>query len=228
MTVAMHRGHADVPIEDGRTLDDIATRRSCYTCHPGFDTQCLRGAMGKAVGPDGGSVGGYAMDCQSCHGGMSDVGNPARVGWLDQPTCQKCHTGSATLNSGAIRFTSVFDAQGHPNVAASNLFATEADAPQTGFSLYRFSTGHGGLQCSACHGPHGMHATTQKWVTDVHKDEVGEQPVGLPGLSRRQRPRHGPVGDPRAADVRDAVGNEDVLRRAARHLLRPLHLPRRT
>ena len=31
-------------------------------------------------------------------------------------------------------------------------FATKANAPAAGFSLYRFSSGHGGLQCAACHG----------------------------------------------------------------------------
>ena len=31
-------------------------------------------------------------------------------------------------------------------------FATNPDTPAPGLSLYRFSTGHGGLQCSACHG----------------------------------------------------------------------------
>ena len=30
--------------------------------------------------------------------------------------------------------------------------ATNPDVPASGLSLYRFSAGHGGLQCSACHG----------------------------------------------------------------------------
>lgn len=211
MTVAIHGGHADALTEQQIGLDEIPTRDACYTCHPGFDTQCLRGVMGKAIGADGN----FAMDCQSCHGGMAEVGDPQRVGWLDQQTCQNCHTGSATQNSGQIRFASAFDSNGDPHVAASNLFATEPDVPAAGFSLYRFSAGHGDLQCAACHGPphalyptsidndnaqsinlqghagtlmecstchsnledneldqgpHGMHATTTKWVRDVHKD----------------------------------------------------------
>lgn len=32
------------------------------------------------------------------------------------------------------------------------MFATQPDTPAPGLSLYRFSAGHGGLQCSACHG----------------------------------------------------------------------------
>ena len=92
------------------------------------------------------------MQCQSCHGSMSDVGSPARTGWLDEPSCQNCHTGTATRNDGQIRFLSVFDAPGHQRVAADATFATNANTPLPGKSLYRFSSGHGGLKCEACHG----------------------------------------------------------------------------
>ncbi len=170
MTVAMHGGHADVLTESQVALDADPTRNACYTCHPGFDTQCLRGAMGTAVGHDGA----LSMDCQSCHGGMSEVGDPTRVGWLDQQNCQNCHTGSATNNNGQIRYESAFDAQGQPRVAVSDLFATNPDTPAAGFSLYRFSTGHGDLQCSACHGP--PHAI---FPTSVEND--GAQNVLLQG-----------------------------------------------
>jgi len=36
--------------------------------------------------------------------------------------------------------------------AVDQTFATNPDTPQAGLSLYRFSRGHGGLYCSACHG----------------------------------------------------------------------------
>ena len=156
MTEAMHGLHANVRDETGTPLDDNPTRTSCYLCHPGTVTQCLRGAMGKAIGPDGD----FSMHCQSCHGAMADVGEVGRVGWFDQPTCDNCHTGTATLNNGAIRFTDVYDINGNEHVAVSDVFATDADTPIPGFSLYRFSTGHGELQCSACHGsPHAIQPT---------------------------------------------------------------------
>jgi hypothetical protein len=83
-----------------------------------------------------------------------------RTGWLEEPSCQNCHTGTATQNSGAIRFTTAFDDTGALRTPASDLFATTPDVPATGFSLYRFSTGHGGLQCAACHGPpHAIYPT---------------------------------------------------------------------
>lgn len=153
LTQALHGKHADVVDPSGTRLDDTVNRTSCYTCHPGSETRCLRGAMGKAVAPDGTA----AMQCQSCHGTMSDVASSTRVGWLDNPSCQECHTGTATHNAGEIRFTSVFDDQGFPHIPADPIFATTADVPAAGFDLYRFSSGHGGLQCSACHGsPHAI------------------------------------------------------------------------
>ncbi len=143
---ALHAGVADPAT--GLSLGSSANRSSCYRCHPGSETKCLRGAMGAATAADGSML----MQCQDCHGGMAAVGAATRTGWLDEPTCQQCHTGTATRNSGQIRFTSVFDGAGNPRVAADARFATNADTPGAGLSLYRFSKGHGGLQCSACHG----------------------------------------------------------------------------
>ncbi|MFN3397935.1 MAG: hypothetical protein ACK4ZS_05295, partial [Sulfurimicrobium sp.] len=53
-TQALHTRHATV--KDPATLlalDSIGNRTSCYACHPGSATQCLRGAMGKAVDATG-------------------------------------------------------------------------------------------------------------------------------------------------------------------------------
>jgi len=149
LTEVVHGHHATViDPRNGLMLESSDNRISCYTCHPGSDTRCLRGAMGKAVAPDGSN----SMQCQSCHGSMSEVGSVTRTGWLDEPNCQACHTGDALSNSGQIRYTTVFDSPGHMRVPPNSLFATNPDTPASGFSLYRFSKGHGGLQCSACHG----------------------------------------------------------------------------
>ena len=148
-TAAVHGFHAYVTDpSSGLLLDDSTNRSACYSCHPGSETGCLRGAMGKAVGADAL----LAMQCQSCHGNMSEVGDPTREGWLHEPTCQNCHTGTATHNNGLIRYTDAFDTNGALRVAVDGTFATEADVPAAGLSLYRFSSGHGGLRCEACHG----------------------------------------------------------------------------
>lgn len=85
---------------------------TCYQCHPGRRTDCLRGAM---------ATGG--MLCQDCHGDMLQVGddftrkvtpdNPGafefignfytdpaqpRVPWANEPGCGSCHTGDAMDN----------------------------------------------------------------------------------------------------------------------------------
>jgi hypothetical protein len=149
LTASMHGFHAQVPDPVlNVTLDDSSHRAACYRCHPGSTTKCLRGAMGGAVGADGA----MEMQCQSCHGNMSAVGASSRVGWFMEPNCQGCHTGTATSNNGKIRYTSCFESNGAVRVPVNPTFATTPDTPAAGLSLFRFSRGHGGLQCSACHG----------------------------------------------------------------------------
>lgn len=150
LTASVHAGHARARDPDMLiALDSSLNRASCYRCHPGSTTKCLRGAMGGAIAADGT----LEMQCQSCHGNMSKVGAAGRKGWLDEPNCQQCHTGTATSNNGQIRYTSCFtDTNFTERVAVNQTFATKSNTPLPGVSLYRFSTGHGGLQCSACHG----------------------------------------------------------------------------
>ncbi len=149
LTSAIHKYHGHVIDPTNQMpLDSVDNRSACYRCHPGSVTRCLRGAMGNATLPDGS----MQMQCQSCHGNMTLVGNPARKGWLEQPNCQACHTGTAVRNSGQIRYVSVFENSGLMRIAADSTFATNPDTPAANLSLFRFSRGHGGLQCEACHG----------------------------------------------------------------------------
>ena len=168
LTQSMHGLHANVadPVLN-TTLNDSANRAACYRCHPGSETKCLRGAMGNAIAADGS----MEMQCQSCHGSMSQVGSPNRVGWFMEPNCQSCHTGTATQNNGQIRYTSVFtDAQGTERVPVNRTFATTPNTPAPGLSLYRFSVGHGGLQCSACHG-----STHAEFPSASRNDNIASQ-----------------------------------------------------
>jgi len=157
------------------------TIASCYQCHPGNITQCQRGAM---------KTGG--MDCIDCHGGMAAVGgdfalaaggsidgtndgNPRRP-WKDLPRCQSCHTGDAVTNltgavnvvpsSSGIRLTQAY-LTGDP--AASPLLATNKRFAEQDNTLYRFSTGHGGVRCENCHG-----STHAEWpiADDAANDNV--------------------------------------------------------
>lgn len=142
LTTAEHALHAKVINPNtGFPLDDERDRGACYMCHPGAETKCLRGVMGNATLPDGTP----AIQCQSCHAGMSKVGSAKRTGWLEQPTCQACH------HDGKRDLMAV-NAKGKVKTPADTRFATNPDVPAPGFNLYRFSKGHGGLQCEACHG----------------------------------------------------------------------------
>ena len=173
-TQALHARHATV--KDPATqvaLDNIADRSSCYLCHPGSTTQCLRGAMGKAVDASGKPL----MSCQSCHGNMAQVGNPARQGWYNEPTCESCHNNAAP-NKRAL---SGVNASGISTVPTDHTFATNANTPVAGLNLYRFSTGHGGLQCEACHGAtHAVYPSsheddnTQSIAVQGHAGTVAE------------------------------------------------------
>jgi hypothetical protein len=151
LTTSIHSKHATVmDPEVNLPLDHSDNRSSCYRCHPGSATKCLRGAMGGAIASDGS----MSMQCQSCHGNLSHVGRAGRQGWLEEPNCQSCHTGTATSNNGQIRYASSFTDTNTwiERVAVNQTFATKSNTPAAGISLYRFSAGHGGLQCSACHG----------------------------------------------------------------------------
>ena len=131
MSNVMHSHHATVedlngdplfpampPAVDsnGNLRDPVVGRQvmeeTCYQCHPGRRTDCLRGAMASG-----------GMLCQDCHGDMAQVGNdftrnvsPAnpgdfelagdfytnpqtpRVPWANEPSCGSCHTGDAMDN----------------------------------------------------------------------------------------------------------------------------------
>ena len=170
LTRAVHAMHAGVhDPRSGMNLNNIDNRTACYSCHPGSVTRCLRGAMGKAVATDGS----MSMQCQNCHGSMSQVGATNRTGWLMEPTCQACHTGTALGNAGQIRYQSVYT-NGVMRVPTNTLFATNPDTPAAGFSLYRFSRGHGGLACAACHG-----STHAEYPTAFRNDNL--QSIAIQG-----------------------------------------------
>jgi hypothetical protein len=159
--------------------------QSCYLCHPGKSTQCLRGAMTSAV------------SCQNCHGGMSAVGGTMALAaggsidgqndgmprrpWRDLPRCQSCHTGDATnhltladaslMSTDGIRTLLAFnsaDAAASPRAAAGSRFAENANR------LYRYSKGHGGVACEGCH-----NSTHAIWPNpdDAHNDNVAARQV---------------------------------------------------
>ena len=110
---------APIQLPDGSITNQAARlevlENTCYSCHPGKNVQCLRGAMFNG-----------GMLCNDCHGDMKQVGadfsqnvsptNPApaslilggdfynpsdtqpRVPWANEPGCGSCHTGDVSDN----------------------------------------------------------------------------------------------------------------------------------
>ncbi len=164
---------ADDPLRTGGGLavngdEEAILDQTCYQCHPGKNTQCLRGAMF-----NGGVV------CQDCHGGMKQVGDDyseesphdvfggtqgKRIPWAVEPKCQSCHTGDASnknhpaggiVADDGIRLLQAYtkgDITATPITEMASRFAENQ-------SLYRLSgnkddsgKGHGGVMCEGCHG----------------------------------------------------------------------------
>jgi Viral BACON domain len=154
LTASMHKQHSSVTLPGSTTTLDNATdpANSCYQCHPGVITKCQRGTMSNIA-------------CYNCHGNLSRVGQSTRTGWLDEPNCQTCHQNGTTYTTA---FTSTnIGPTGTQRTSTDTTFATNPNAPATGFSLYRFSQGHGSTECSACHG--SQHA---EYPTDQPNDQV--------------------------------------------------------
>jgi len=83
---------------------------------------------------------------------------PPYNGWIDLPSCQHCHYRSPTTGN-YVRDTSVFDSSENLK-QVSGIFTT-------GSNLYKDSTGHGGIQCEACHG-----STHAEYPTSEANDNV--------------------------------------------------------
>lgn len=186
------------PNDPRRTKDQATTpinafekamlEQTCYQCHPGKRTECLRGTMA-----------GAGIVCQDCHGGMAQVGDDfsrakpggafvlrsdyytnaatPRVPWANEPSCGSCHTGDAVSNltrkagvvaaPDALRLLQTYlttDAHAKP-IQPTNLRFAEprvAAGPAKGNpQLYRLSVDkHGGVFCEGCHG-----STHAEWPT---------------------------------------------------------------
>ena len=81
---AMHTKHA------GETEDVDPTK--CYACHPGENTQCLRGVHADQEN----------LWCTDCHGDLSAVAEAVRRPWQDLPLCGDCHDPQFAENPGTL------------------------------------------------------------------------------------------------------------------------------
>lgn len=161
----MHTLHgSQILLSNGKTIDQnslTSDLNSCYLCHPGPVTQCKRGAMNREL-------------CGACHGPLTNVGKSTRTAWFDEPSCQMCHNNSLRYPTTFVSLISRWNFRQTKDLT----FATNPNVPLPGKNLYRFSTGHGTVFCSACHGsPHAEFPTLQP------NDDV--YPINLQGYAAK-------------------------------------------
>jgi len=165
LSEAIHGAHASRTDPDSGELLGISTNRdSCYACHPGKSTQCLRGVMGS-----------NGVECQDCHGTMNAVAQHSREGWSDEPNCQSCHQDGKRYDQAVTDLST-----GTLRAALDQRFATETTPHDTHPKLYKESHGHGGMACAACHG--AQHAI---YPSSVAEENVQSQTLqGYAGTIR--------------------------------------------
>jgi hypothetical protein len=162
---------------------------TCYKCHPGPNTQCLRDVMHNSPSQ---------MICQNCHGTMSQIAssiNSGRRPWLDEPSCgaTTCHGSGHAEEPGKL----FRESRGHGGLFCSACHGsphaiTPTSQPNDNLQSIRLQGAAGVLrECSICHanppsdgGPHGLGnptvatahiAVTQDW-------NMVSVPVGMPDL----------------------------------------------
>ncbi len=147
-SLAMHGRHAK-----------LSTQPSCYDCHPGPETKCLRTAI-------------EGMDrCEGCHGGLEQMAQGLRAGrtpWLEEPKCSNCHSGK-DMDTGSNLYR---NARGHGGIYCETChYEPHAWWPslldkdnEQAIRLQGHAGPLGENGCIACHtevpdddeGPHGM------------------------------------------------------------------------
>lgn len=150
LSYAVHRLHG----EEVRNI-------SCYACHPGQHTQCLRGAMYLA-----------GKTCTDCHGSIQNVASSISAGrrpWFDEPRCSKCHDANHSENANALYRNSVGHGGLHctacHNSPHSELPSIQANDAVQAMRVQGIATYI--KDCKVCHittptgpGPHGFRPPT--------------------------------------------------------------------
>ncbi|MCX6151301.1 MAG: T9SS type A sorting domain-containing protein [Ignavibacteriales bacterium] len=155
LSFRLHEKHKDL-----LALNSMAT---CYKCHPGAKTQCLRDVMrnGKTK----------QMICQDCHGNMKQVTESIEKGrrpWLDEPKCGTCHGSKFAENTGKL----FRESKGHGGLYCSSCHGSPhaiypTSQPNDNLQNIRLQGFAGTLKkCVVCHtttptgaGPHGILAS---------------------------------------------------------------------
>jgi hypothetical protein len=151
-------------------ISPSGSMNTCYKCHPGPNTQCLRDVMRNSPSQ---------MVCQNCHGTMSQVAasiDGGRRPWLEEPSCGAtlCHGANHAEEPGQLFRQS----RGHGGLFCSACHGsphaiTPTSQPNDNLQSLRLQGVAGVLrQCTICHanppstgGPHGLGDPT---IATVH------------------------------------------------------------
>ena len=132
----------------------------CYKCHPGPNTQCLRGVMKTR----------HNFTCQTCHGSLTQVAESISNGrepWLEEPSCgaTNCHGPNYAEEPGKL----FRESRGHGNLFCSACHGEPHAIVPSGTDRDNVQNialqGYAGTlnNCETCHGitpsgpgPHGI------------------------------------------------------------------------
>jgi hypothetical protein len=147
LSEAIHKQHGEVT-------------NDCYKCHPGPNTQCLRGVMKTQHG----------FVCQDCHGSVTQVGESISSGrepWFQEPSCgaTECHGATYAEEPGKL----YRESKGHGDLFCSACHGEPHAIVPSGNDRDNVQNialqGYAGTlnKCSVCHGvtpsgpgPHGI------------------------------------------------------------------------
>jgi hypothetical protein len=113
LSLAMHGWH-----KDKMNVSADPNTPTCYNCHPGPSTKCLRGQMAHA-----------GQSCQDCHGDMSGMTARLQAGrqpWFEEPRCADCHGAQYAENPNTLYRNSVFmnspDTENNPSLMDGKIY----------------------------------------------------------------------------------------------------------
>ena len=133
---------------------------------------------------------------------MSDVGAPTRTGWLDEPTCQSCHTGTATAQQRSDPLhVGVRRTGPRPRRPSTRPSPPTRTRPPRASRSTASRPVTAASQCEACHG-----STHAEFPSSHRNDNI--QSVAASGARRHARRVRRPA---------TATQPRDRRRRAARH-----------
>jgi hypothetical protein len=139
LSLAMHNLHQSA-FPKPNTMEN-----TCYSCHPGQQTQCLRDVMYSEAN----------ITCTECHGDLTALANPARNPWVDEPKCGSCHEARFAEEPGKLYRNS----KGHGGLFCETCHGSPhaiLPSSQPADNIQNIALqGHAGTlkECKVCHGP---------------------------------------------------------------------------